>query len=705
MDVDVGDATPTKRPADNASLPSIKNLFGIERADNLRNMRRAPSQDDIFNPASPPSSARPAFGTRPERGPYAHGGSGSSFSSLSGGSGPTLGPIRTRQSSTSGSLGRTGTFGTPPRQTVLPQMLSSEESGRRRTESRTRQSLKGLLMSPPGRKAFLEGEGPGDHANTPRRHRPGSSSGSAPISQLLPGPEHITRASPGHAATLSDPSPSLLPGYAPSGHTSAASSNTDAWGGASTQSGSTSPRTSWHSRSSTLESGDPAYKMMMGDGPRERQPSLLPPFREPGQAATDLLRRSPEQTITSLTRHGSLRNPQMPSEGSAHLEAASELLRMGRGGAQPSLPVQTGGRTYHHKHSASMQERAPLPLDLYTSEQIDTRGHRPKSSSMSLRGPPPLAPAGPYPQGLQLEQQPPAAAGNFDSFHSRRGRGAADEATRPGANFVFPRRPMPDPVEAQRYQAHVMRGPGLASVPDGIVSGTAGTGGSPRSSATGTIASGQAKYECAWCGKRFSRPSSLKIHHHSHQKCHGPGGEGGEQSGRSHISHSASSSRTDDPEMWHHPSFGSLQQITDHPPLSRSAFEPGSRSMGSWADMQQQQHFRQQPLHGHGGPGLEPPFMQLRERRLSESSGEEDDEDEAGDRKRSGIMLVKDSPKQDTASSHLGPPSILSSDDEDRPPTSRMRSGTSGSTAGIRVGFSSLLNPKAKAEATFDGGE
>ncbi|PWN33389.1 uncharacterized protein FA14DRAFT_109951, partial [Meira miltonrushii] len=23
-------------------------------------------------------------------------------------------------------------------------------------------------------------------------------------------------------------------------------------------------------------------------------------------------------------------------------------------------------------------------------------------------------------------------------------------------------------------------------------------------------------YECGWCGKRFSRPSSLKIHHHSH---------------------------------------------------------------------------------------------------------------------------------------------------------------------------------------------
>lgn len=27
---------------------------------------------------------------------------------------------------------------------------------------------------------------------------------------------------------------------------------------------------------------------------------------------------------------------------------------------------------------------------------------------------------------------------------------------------------------------------------------------------------GAAKYECGWCGKRFSRPSSLKIHHHSH---------------------------------------------------------------------------------------------------------------------------------------------------------------------------------------------
>jgi hypothetical protein len=34
-------------------------------------------------------------------------------------------------------------------------------------------------------------------------------------------------------------------------------------------------------------------------------------------------------------------------------------------------------------------------------------------------------------------------------------------------------------------------------------------------SATGNAA-GAAKYECGWCGKRFSRPSSLKIHHHSH---------------------------------------------------------------------------------------------------------------------------------------------------------------------------------------------
>ncbi|PWN41682.1 hypothetical protein IE81DRAFT_291481, partial [Ceraceosorus guamensis] len=32
----------------------------------------------------------------------------------------------------------------------------------------------------------------------------------------------------------------------------------------------------------------------------------------------------------------------------------------------------------------------------------------------------------------------------------------------------------------------------------------------------GTIAPGTLKYMCVWCFKRFSRPSSLRIHEHSH---------------------------------------------------------------------------------------------------------------------------------------------------------------------------------------------
>ncbi|KAN0061965.1 hypothetical protein ACQY0O_005960 [Thecaphora frezii] len=768
MDVDMGEATPTKRPAAAATamLPSIKNLFGIERADNLRDVRRSPSQGDGFAPGSPSSSTRASLASnaRSERGPYGHSNS-SSFSGFAGGSGSSLGPMRNRQSSMTGSLGRAGISSTPPRQSTLPQMLAGDDSVRRRVELRPRASLKGLLMSPPTRRSVIDGDGPFDYGHTPRRHRPGSSMGSATATQLLPGPEPLVRASTGHVSTLSDPSPSLPLGIAPSSQTSAESPNQDVWGAASTHSESTSPRTSWHSRSSTLESGESSYKLVMSDVMRNGPPPLLPPFRDPSQTAIDLPRRSPEHVANSLARHGGLRDPLSSAEALAtrrprartltfsdrpiaplpgsndparrqHLEAASELIRMGRN--PPTGPPS--GRIYH-KHSASMQERAPIPLDVYTSEQLDTRGHRPKSSSMSARGPP-LPTGAPYPPGIPMER-PDLSRGAFDSFHPRRGRGA-DEASRPGANFVFPRRPMPDPVEAQRsaYQAHMMRGPGLPSVPDGIVSGRTGPGGSPRSSASGTIASGQAKYECAWCGKRFSRPSSLKIHHHSHtgekpfvcnepgcgrsfsvqsnlrrhQKCHAPGNESGEHMARGHPehhSHSAGPSRSDDPDLWpggpgqpnqmtrqhghrasaswhhqpHHQhlaSFGSMPQLKDYPPLSRSAFEPGSRSMGPWSHVPQQ-------MAGSGPSGLDPPFMQIRDRRTSESSGEEDET------LPSDIMLARDSSKQEMASSHRGPPSVFSSDDEDRPPTSRMRSSTSGSTSGIRIGFSSLLNPTAEA--------
>ena len=115
----------------------------------------------------------------------------------------------------------------------------------------------------------------------------------------------------------------------------------------------------------------------------------------------------------------------------------------------------------------SMQERAPLPMELYENPSV-TRGHRPKSHSMSGQepydpemqahyGPPGMSAPGmgapPFERG-----GPPPGPGAFDSFHPRRGRGAGDEAPRPGgAGWVFPRRPMPSEAEAQRIETAVKK--------------------------------------------------------------------------------------------------------------------------------------------------------------------------------------------------------------------------------------------------------
>ncbi|CBQ67963.1 related to putative C2H2 zinc finger protein flbC [Sporisorium reilianum SRZ2] len=827
------------------SLPSIKNLFGIERKEPLASVRRADALSDdghsslgTATPSSPAAISAPSQSLE-HRGHRSHA-STSSFSEFQSGlshssSSSSLGPIRTRHSSNaSGSYGRSGPLvpSTPPRHAgVAAHPFSPEDAAgpRRRVDSRSRQAqaLKGLILSPPSRRLPLDGDGPASdmHPGSQRRsgHRPASSS-SGSLSTLF-----------SHISTSSDPAPMLPPGYVPSTHTSEESVPHEGWGAASAPSDSTSPRTSWHSRSSTLESGEAAYKMASSDRPSG---SLLPPFREQHFPPGEPSRYSPEQHFSSLSRHRSMRTPgssaNLPGSSSRprartlthadrpiaplpntedparkqRLEAASELLRMGQQrGDDPRLAEASGGRGYSHKHSMSMQERVPLPMELYENAST-VRTHRPKSHSMSGQEPfdpnmpmhhgPPGMPApglGAPPFDRGGPPPPPGGGGAFDSFHPRRGRGSGDEALRPGgAGWVFPRRPMPsEGAEAQRnaFQAQMMRGQGLASVPDGIISAQHGGGfGGMRAapSTTGTIASGQAKYECAWCGKRFSRPSSLKIHHHSHtgekpfvcnepgcgrsfsvqsnlrrhQKCHAPGSDQSEldaarqQQGpgssrgdeaywaRGPPPPAASSGARMSPIAggsggWHpaHPGYGpgpgaggpahgpvhaygmghpvpppgsmppqmqmQMQMHMhgkDHPPLSRSAYEPGSRSMNTWTGMRRgemppptyRDYERTAPHAEAYISGSPRRFTQMREHHLSESSAEEEEEDE---------LLHEDEPP---AAPGGKADRVSESDDEaDKtvtPSRPRQRSATSASTtSNLRAGFGALLNPEQRSEA------
>ncbi|GAK62103.1 uncharacterized protein PAN0_001d0300 [Moesziomyces antarcticus] len=872
MEVDTEPSAKRSNPAGaeaSTSLPSIKNLFGIERAEPLASVRRSDglSEDGhslgTATPSSPAGVPQAASSqSLDQRGSRGHA-STNSFSEFQSGlshssSSSSLGPIRTRHSSNTGagSYGRSGPLvpSTPPRHPGSSTHPFSPEDGgsRRRVDSRSRQAqaLKGLILSPPSRRVPLDGEGPSSDMSAPAQrrsgHRPASSS-SGSLSTLF-----------SHISTASDPSPMLPPGYVPSAQTSEESVPHEGWGAASARSETTSPRTSWHSRSSTLESGEAAYKMM-GNRPSG---SLLPPFREAHGQQGESSRFSPEQHFSSLSRHRSLRTPGSSADlpGPPHqpphrprartlthtdrpiaplpnsddparrqrLEAASELLRMGqqRGDDPANAP---GGRMYSHKHSLSMQERAPLPMELYENPSV-TRGHRPKSHSMSGQepydpemqahyGPPGMSAPGmgapPFERG-----GPPPGSGAFDSFHPRRGRGAGEEAPRPGgAGWVFPRRPMPSEAEAQRsaFQQQMMRGQSLASVPDGIISaqhGGAFGGVRAAPSTTGTIASGQAKYECAWCGKRFSRPSSLKIHHHSHtgekpfvcnepgcgrsfsvqsnlrrhQKCHAPGGDQSEmdasrqQQGPMHgrgdeafwargpPPPAASGSRMSPigggNAGWHpmygpgpahghgppppqslphghpygggHPPPGApggpmpmpmamqmpmhmQMQVKDHPPLSRSAYEPGSRSMNTWTELRREMGppgYMREYDRGAGPEAYDVArsprrFTQMQDRRLSESEEEEEEEEEedglryeqesVGSRRSanmepfdSRLHRAEHSPTKESASAG-------GSSEEEGDTTVTMKSGprarsatTTSTTSGLRVGFNSLLNPEER---------
>lgn len=129
-----------------------------------------------------------------------------------------------------------------------------------------------------------------------------------------------------------------------------------------------------------------------------------------------------------------------------------------------------------------------------------------------------------HPQAMyRSDSRPPASSvvpTGFESFHPRTGRGGRDGPHSVQNVVTVPQRSSSmDVDEYGSPNSGTLTNAGSA-LPDS--SGVVGPRGSgiPAQHAAGpsagaTIASGQAKYECAWCGKRFSRPSSLKIHHHS----------------------------------------------------------------------------------------------------------------------------------------------------------------------------------------------
>ncbi|PWN49766.1 hypothetical protein IE53DRAFT_345312 [Violaceomyces palustris] len=939
-----------------ASLPSIRNLFGLERADNLGSLKRSPSnpeRNSNFSPGSPGRTSHVPLAPSPlsDRSKAAH--MGMPFFPPSSATNSSLGPMRVRHSSTS-SFGRGhGGPSTPPRGGAL---VSSPDE-RRRQDSRSKHGLKGLILSPPSRRIQLDGDPPWvDSFNPHGRVRTSSANQMESVVGLAHSRPSAVRASPGHASTISDPSPMLPPSMKPSSqgepfqlqgpleglqedesfaagkrqrqgsspsrprsHTvgsldegsemqrspsgSSSASNMgppstrtplsraestrmsttprpdkgrlpdrlpspttptagnarrtsdvrklhlyshgegvvgslpslssslsssslasdrprlqsldgaaqELWaaGGGDSQSEANSPRTSWHSRSSTVESGEAVQKPlppMQTSAFASDEQNLSPRFRDPpdpflanpvahihhregsGQVTDDAGSRPRARTLTFTDR------PIAPLPGleeRLRRQREEETMNMSKFNMGSRYEPSHGARS-HHRQSASLQDAGSLYRAEYDAGAL-TRTHRPKSHSVSAHGPPDGAESEPRPSYLGPPPPPPGfgstlpygsslppPSGSFDSFHPRKARGVGDRPMRGGGmSFVFPPRQTgndyPDP-NVTLYPGS--RGQGLSAMPEtGFAEARSTMMGSSRPPASGTmIVSGQAKYECAWCGKRFSRPSSLKIHHHSHtgekpfvcnepgcgrsfsvqsnlrrhQKCHTGGSDQAEASMRPSSSRggaagSPASGQSDGPDVrvranssasiqgerisgtlastsgWPQ-NYGSLHSH-DHPPLSRSAFEPGSRTLGSWSRSQQAGPSNDR-ISGEGTGGH---FTQIRDRRLSESSA--DDDAEEGRRRVAGsavrhhgyrhghsYSLSSDfgdgSMKPRSALATTKTSSTFSSDDEenlgaddvDGGRAYRVRGGTTGSTAGISRGFRTLLNPTSENAVDEEAG-
>lgn len=150
--------------------------------------------------------------------------------------------------------------------------------------------------------------------------------------------------------------------------------------------------------------------------------------------------------------------------------------------------------------------------------------------------------------------------------------------------------------------------------------------------------------------------------------------------------------------------------MKDHPPLSRSAYEPGSRSMNTWSEMRRgempppgyREYERGPHAEQYGMQGSPRRFTQMRERRLSESEEDEEEEDELREdeehvksersdshsRRRDADLVTKGSTSGGGSSEEEGDTTVTMKTGP------RPRSETSASTtSNLRRGFNSLLNP------------
>lgn len=327
-------------------------------------------------------------------------------------------------------------------------------------------------------------------------------------------------------------------------HPPSAWHNHNVQGAARTISGSdsfASPQSSvWHSRSSTLDSiettsslaSNPSsnslshhshqavrhmksgeYAVQEGPTtPRHYRADYNRDWRFPAQQH-EMASRSPQQHA-SRTRHESL----TMHTSSGHYGDSMSV------GHMPPSPFASLSIASPSSHGGSASADAIGSGDLQHQQQQHIR---PRAQTMTYteRRIAPLPSHSVHAQAANMHQSPHYPYADASSVHS------ASPKRSYSSHSV---NSLPQRVSSMEIESHIS-GPAVGMFDFQPARRRLSSSGSRPSTATSTSAgapggtvivsganvpvgsgAGAAKYECGWCGKRFSRPSSLKIHHHSH---------------------------------------------------------------------------------------------------------------------------------------------------------------------------------------------